>query len=66
MHGEQVTGARYLAHGNSTFSRELLLGLLARVRITEVRVEVLVQNFGRLFTEVPSLAPATRALFVVA
>lgn len=48
----------YLAHGNSTFPRELFLGLLARIGITQMRVEVFVQNFGRLLAEISSLTSA--------
>ena len=35
---------RYLAHGDITFTGQFFLGLLRRVRVGEVRVEVLVEN----------------------
>ena len=43
--------SHYLGHSDPTLPSQLLLSLLAGVRVREVGVEVLVQDLGRLFAE---------------
>lgn len=43
---------------NPAGPRQLLLRLLTRIRITQMRVKVLVQNLGRLLREIPSFSPS--------
>lgn len=49
----------YLLHGDATLAGKLLLRLLWRVGVGQVRVKVLVQHLRRLLAEVSSLAPAS-------
>lgn len=51
-----MTGT-YLTDGDATFPSKLLLGLLARIRIRQVRIKILVQYLRGLLAEVASLAP---------
>ena len=46
-----------LADGDAALARQLLLGLLARVGVAQVRVEVLVEDLRGLLAEVAPLAP---------
>ncbi len=46
-----------LTDGDLTLSGQLLLGLLARVRVAQVRVEVFVQDLCGLLAEVSPLSP---------
>lgn len=48
--------SEYLRHRNATPPRELLLDLLARVGVGEVRVKVLVEQLDGLLGEVAALA----------
>ena len=43
---------RYLRDSDSALLGELLLSLLTRVRVTQVGVEILIQNLRGLFAEV--------------
>ena len=43
-----------LRHSDATLSSELLLNLLRRVGIGEIRIEILVEDLGRLLAEVPA------------
>lgn len=52
----------YLRDGDAALFGELLLGLLAGIRVRQVRVEVLVQHLRGLLAEVASLAPGTSEL----
>lgn len=44
----------YLGHCDATLLCQLLFSLLAGIGVTEVRVEILVQDLCRLFVEVSS------------
>lgn len=46
----------YLRYCDATLSSQLFLGFFTRIRITEVRVKVFIQNLGRLFAEVSPLS----------
>lgn len=46
----------YLRHGDAALLGQLLFGFLARVRVREVRVEILVQHLRGLFTKITPLA----------
>ncbi len=46
----------YLGDCNVTLLGQLLLGLLRRVRVGEVRIEILVQDLRSLLAEVPSFS----------
>uniref|UniRef100_A0A6B0V6Z8 Uncharacterized protein n=1 Tax=Ixodes ricinus TaxID=34613 RepID=A0A6B0V6Z8_IXORI len=48
---------RHLRDGDAALPGEFLLGLLRRVRVAKVRVEILVQDLRRLLAEVASLSP---------
>lgn len=50
----------YLGHCDGTLLCQLLFSLLAGVRVTEVRVEILVQDLCCLFVEVSSFPSAKR------
>lgn len=49
--------ATHLGNCDAALLGQLLLGLLARVRVAEVRVEVLVEDFRRLLAEVSPFPP---------
>lgn len=50
----------YLGDSDRAFLGQFLLGLLTGIWITEVGVEVLVQDLGGLFVEVSSFSPAKK------
>lgn len=50
----------YLRDGDAALLGKLLFGLLTRVRVTQVGVEIFVQDLGGLFAEVPAFASAER------
>lgn len=50
----------HLRYGDPALPGQLFLGLLAGVRIGEVRVKVLVEDFRGLLAEVPALAPGVQ------
>lgn len=50
----------YLGHCDATLLCQLLFCLLARVRVTEVGVEVLIQDLCRLLIEIPPFSSAKR------
>lgn len=52
----------YLGDSDRAFLGQFLLGLLTGIRITEVGVEVLVQDLGGLFVEVPPFPPAKKEM----
>lgn len=47
----------YLWHCDTTFLCQFLFGFLTRIGVTQVRVEILVQDFRSLFAEVTSFSP---------
>lgn len=47
----------YLWHCDGALLRKLLFGLLAGIRVTEVRVEILIQNLCRLLAKVAPFPP---------
>jgi len=47
----------HLGNCDAALLGQLLFSLLARVRVAEVRVEIFVQNFRRLFAEVSPFPP---------
>lgn len=49
--------AAYLRYGDATLSGEFFFRLFTGVRVGEVRVEVFVQDFGRLLRKVAPLSP---------
>ncbi len=51
-----------LWHRDGALLGQLLFGLLAGIRVTEVRVEILVQNLCRLLAEVASFPPGERGI----
>ena len=51
----------YLGNRDSTLLGQLLFSLLARVGVTKVGVEVLVQDLRRLLVEVPPLSSAEKS-----
>lgn len=53
-------GRSYLGDSDRAFLGQFLLGLLTGIRITEVGVEVFVQDLGGLFVEVSSFPPVKR------
>lgn len=55
----RMTGT-YLADRDAAFPSQFLLGLLARIRIRQVRIKVLVQYLRGLLAEVASLAPGVQ------
>ena len=54
----------YLRHSDATLPGQLLLGLFTRVRVTEVRVEILIQYFCGLFAEISTFA-SERETFLI-
>lgn len=53
-----------LRHSDGALLGQLLLGLLARVRVRQVGVKILVENIGRLLAEVPPLPPDMEKTFL--
>lgn len=49
----------HLGYCDTALLGQLLFGFLAGVGVAEVRVEILVQNLRRLFTEVTPFSPET-------
>lgn len=47
----------YLRDGDAAFLGKLLLGLLAGIRVAQVRVEIFIQDLGGLLAEIASLPP---------
>lgn len=50
----------YLLHRDVARSGQLLLGLLARIGIRQVGIEVIIQELSGLFTKVSSSFPARK------
>lgn len=55
----------YLRHSDAAALGQLFFGFLARVRVREVRIEVLVQHLRSLFAEVTPLASDRERGFIV-
>lgn len=53
---ERDVTSRYLRDGNAALAGQLLFRLLARVRVGQVRVEILVEDLRRLLAEVAAFA----------
>lgn len=50
----------YLRDGDAALLGELLFGLLTRVGVTQVGVEIFIQDLSGLFAEVPAFSPVER------
>lgn len=50
----------YLGYGDAAFLGQLFFGFFAGIRITKVRVKILIQDFCGLLTEVTPFPPAKR------